>query len=352
MQITTQTRRQLLQSTAALAVTASLPGCAALPGAQRPRQPVTFVDIPRSEYGFATTADEVLASLDLTGTTVLVTGCNSGLGYESLRSLAAHGAHVIGTARTQAKAEQACASVTGNTTPVVCELTSMASVVACADAVQTLLARNKESLDVLMCNAGIMALPELEQVDVNGVVLEKQFVVNHLGHFLLTRQLLPLLAAAPQGRIVMVSSGGYSLAPTGGIQFDNLSGAAAYQPFKAYGQSKLANILMASELTARYFDEGITANSIAPGVVATNLARYISGKMRDPDKPLGKGQKWPDQGAATQVYVAADPRLANVSGYYFEDCNPVELKGPYATDSALAQQLWQVSEELVSSYGV
>ena len=89
---------------------------------------------------------------------------------------------------------------------------------------------------------------------------------------------------------------------------------------------------------------------MAPGVVATNLGRYISGKMRDPDKPLGKGQKWPDQGAATQVYAAIDTRLADVSGYYFEDCNPVELQGPYATDADLAARLWDESERLVAGY--
>lgn len=352
MELTTQTRRQLLESSAALAFVAILPGYASAAEQGQPRRRVAFADIPRSAYGFATKADEVVAGLDLKGKTVLVTGCNSGLGYESLRTLAAAGAHVIGTARSAEKAEEACKSVAGVTTPQMLELADMNSVVRCAAQVQALLKDMNKPLDVLMCNAGIMALPELEQVDVNGVLLEKQFVVNHLGHFLLTRQLLPLLAAAPQGRIVMVSSGGYTLAPEGGIQFDNLSGEAAYKPFKSYGQSKLANILLANEVSTRYFDQGITANSVNPGVVATNLARYISGKMRDPDKPLGKGQKWPDQGAATQVYVAVEPRLANVSGYCFEDCNPVELKAPYATDPALAQKLWQVSEELVSSYSV
>lgn len=352
MKKTNQTRRQLLQTTAALAFASVLPGGALAAEQTQPRRRVSFADIPRSAYGFATKADEVVAGLDLKGKTALVTGCSSGLGYESLRTLAAAGAHVIGTARSAEKAEEACKRVAGFTTPQVLELADMNSVVSCAAQVQALLKDMDKPLDILMCNAGIMALPELEQVDVNGVLLEKQFVVNHLGHFLLTRQLLPLLEAAPQGRIVMVSSGGYTLAPEGGIQFDNLSGASGYKPFSAYGQSKLANILLANEVSARYFDKGISANSINPGVVATNLARYISGKMRDPDKPLGKGQKWPDQGAATQVYVAADPRLANVSGYYFEDCNPVALKAPYATDPALAQQLWQVSEELVSSYGV
>ena len=357
------TRRQLLQSTSALALAAVLPRCASVTEPKPPRQPVAFDDIPRSDYGFDTTADEVVAGLNLAGKTALVTGCNSGLGYETLRTLSLAGVHVIGTARTMEKAEQACASVVGQgngpaPTPLVCELTDMNSVVACADAVAAMLAQEDKPLDILICNAGIMALPELEQVDVNGVLLEKQFVVNHLGHYLLTRRLLPQVTEAPAGRIVMVSSGGYSLAPKGGIQFDNLDFAGTdkdtrYNGFKAYGQSKLANVLMSNELDRRYFDAGITSNAIGPGVVATNLGRYIrGGELRDPDEPLGKGQKWPDAGAATQVYVATDPRIEGVSGFFFRDCNPEAFKGPYAADAALAEQLWEVSEELLASYGV
>jgi len=375
MKIPAQTRRQLLQSTSALALVAALPRCASIADTQPPRQPIAFADIPRSDFGFDTTADEVVANLDLSGKTALVTGCNSGLGYETLRTLVGAGAYVIGTTRTEAKAdalrEQAAEwlpGARGGFSTVTCELSDMESVVDCASRVDSLLGAGMEltrksgaalsigpQLDILICNAGIMALPELEQIDVNGVLLEKQFVVNHLGHYLLTRRLLPHLIAAPAGRIVMVSSGGYSLAPDGGIQFDNLSGDSCsegkcYQPFKAYGQSKLANVLMSNELSRRYFQEGITANAIGPGVVATNLGRYIRGSMRDPDEPLGKGQKWPDAGAATQVYVATDPRLAGVSGHFFRDCNPEAFKGSYAADAALAERLWQVSEELVASF--
>jgi NAD(P)-dependent dehydrogenase (short-subunit alcohol dehydrogenase family) len=344
------TRRQILQTTSALAIAAMLPRCASLREPPPPRQRVAFADIPRSDYGFSTTADEVVAGLDLTGLTALITGCNSGLGYESLRVLARAGVHVIGAARTLAKAEEACASVGGSTTPVVLELSDMNSVAACAESASDWLDANDKPLDILMCNAGIMAVPDLEQVEVDGKLLERQFVVNHLGHYLLTRRLLSQVTAAEQGRIVMVSSGGYRLAPDGGILFDDLGYNDSYKPFKAYGQSKLANVLMAKELSRLHFDAGITANAIAPGVVATNLGRYITGEMRDPDEPLGKGQKWPDAGAATQVYVATDPRLANVSGFYFEDCNPVELRGDYANDPALATRLWQVSEDLVQRF--
>jgi NAD(P)-dependent dehydrogenase (short-subunit alcohol dehydrogenase family) len=357
MKIITQTRRQLLQSTSALAFAAILPGCASLnkggggPGISP--YPKLLADIPLSDYGFATTADQVVAGMDLSGKTVLITGCNSGLGYESLRSLAGAGAHVIGTARTMAKAETACASVGGKTTPLVCELTDMKSVVACANAVNGI----DSPIDILMCNAGIMALPQLEQIDINGNLLEKQFVVNHLGHYLLTRRLLPQVQSSRAGRIVMVSSVGYTLAPKGGIQFDDLSASIKYKPFPAYGQTKLANVLFSNELSRRYADSVLTSNAIHPGLVSTNLGRYMRGgneagevTPKNPDKPLRKGMKSADQGAATQVYVATDPRLKGVSGYYFEDSNPVALKGSYARDTKLARQLWDVSEDLVSPY--
>jgi NAD(P)-dependent dehydrogenase (short-subunit alcohol dehydrogenase family) len=335
-------RRSLLQASIAAAVASTLPRT--LFAAD-----IVFADIPRSEFGFDTTADEVVAGHDLSGKVILITGCNSGLGYESLRVLAASGAHVIGAARTQEKAEEACASVAGKTTPVVCELTSMDSVAQCAKDVQAL----GKPVDVLMANAGIMALPKLEQVDVNGVTLEKQFVVNHLGHQLLTMLLLEQLQAAPAGRVVTVSSGGHALAPKGGILFDNLSFDDGYQAFKAYGQSKLANILMTNEITTRYAggDSQLTANATHPGIVATNLGRYMrGGKPRDPDTPMRDGMKTPAQGAATQVYVSIDERLNGVSGYYFGDCNPEETKGNYATDPALAERLWDVSAELVEPW--
>ena len=235
----------------------------------------------------------------------------------------------------------------GKTTPLVCELTNMDSVAACAAAVNDL----GKPLDVLMCNAGIMALPELEQVEINGYTLEKQFAVNHIGHFLLAAKLIPALQDAGSARIVMVSSSGHNLAPEGGILFDNLSGDSYYQGFKFYGQSKLANILMTKELDRRYFDSGVCTNAIHPGVVKTNLGRYINaGRERDPDRPMRRGMKTSPQGAATQVYVAVDPRLENVSGLYFGDCNPTATKGDYAEDAALAARLWDVSETIVKPW--
>ncbi|HJP03538.1 MAG: SDR family oxidoreductase [Gammaproteobacteria bacterium] len=301
-------------------------------------------DIPRSDYGFATTAEEVAANIDLTGKTVFISGCNSGLGYESMRVMADRGAHVIGAARNMEKAVTSCESIEGKTTPVVCELTDFDSVVACSERVKSL----DEPIDILMNNAGIMALPKLEQV----YGLEKQFVVNHLGHFLLTNLLLSRVEAASEGRIVVMSSIGYRNAPKKeGIQFDNLSGEKSYSPFVAYGQTKLANALFAFELARRYEGTSVAANAVHPGFVATELGRHMrGGKPRDPDEPLRKGFKTTDQGASTQVYVAIEPALKGVSGYYFEDCNPVEPTGPHMHDTELAAKLWQVSEELTADY--
>ena len=325
-------RRDFLLAGSTLAIATMLPA----------RLRAGIADIPRSPYGFATTADEVAKGIDLSGKMVLITGCNSGLGYESMRTMASRGAHVIGTARTAEKAKTACDSVDGKTTPLVCELTDFESIVACADQVQAM----DTPIDVLMCNAGIMALPKLEQV--NG--LEKQFVVNHLGHYILTRRLLDRVEAAPSARIVMLSSIGYKNAPKEGIQFDNLSGENGYKAFTAYGQTKLANALFSLELAKRYAGTSVTSNAVHPGMVATNLGRYITGKPRDPNEPLREGFKTPEQGAATQVYVAIDPKLEGVSGYYFEDCNPVEPEGPHMNDYELSAKLWEVSEELTKAY--
>ena len=325
-------RRGFIQSGSTLAFASLLPA----------KLLASIKDIPVSPFGFVTTADEVAAGIDLTGTTVLITGCNSGLGYESMKTIAAHGAHVLGAARTMEKAVNACDSVKGQTTPLVCELADFDSVVACADSVQAL----DMPLDVLMCNAGIMALPKLEQV--NGI--EKQFVVNHLGHFILTTRLLSQVEAASEGRIVMVSSIGYKNAPKAGIEFNNLSWNRRYKPFTAYGQTKLANALFAFELARMYEGTSVSANAIHPGLVATNLGRYITGQPRDPNEPLRKGFKTAEQGAATQVYVAIHPNLKDVSGYYFEDCKPVVPTGLHMSDEILAAQLWAVSQALTAPY--
>ena len=195
-----------------------------------------------SGFGYGSTAEDVTAELSLAGKTILVTGCNSGLGLETLRVLAKRGADVVGTARTTEKAEAACRSVLGSVAGLACELADPASVRACIAAVKA----HNLRLDAIICNAGIMALPKLEQV----AGIERQFFTNHIGHFILVSGLLDNLAT--DGRVVMLSSALHASAPPEGIAFDNLSGERGYKPWTAYGQSKFANLLFAKELARRF----------------------------------------------------------------------------------------------------
>jgi NAD(P)-dependent dehydrogenase (short-subunit alcohol dehydrogenase family) len=253
-----------------------------------------------------------------------------------MRVLALRGAHVIGTARTLERGREACASVQGKTTPEVLELSDFDSVVACAKAIRAL----DVPIDVLVCNAGVL-LTDLQEV--RG--LEMQFVVNHLGHFILANRLLERVTAAPQGRVVVVGSVAHQGAPPGGIQFDNLSGKGWER--QAYGHSKLANGLFSLELSKRLAGTRATSNSLHPGVVATNIMRNMS--FRPPAGGGGFNFETPAQGAATSCYLASNPALAKVTGNYFADCNPAE-QSAYQKDSAMAAKLWTVSEELTRRY--
>jgi len=295
-------------------------------------------EAPRSSFGRDATAEQVTEGVDLTGKTIVVTGCNSGIGLETMRVLALRGAHVVGTARTLERGQEACASVKGKATPVVLELSDFDSVVACADAIRAL----DVAVDALVCNAGVL-LMQLEQV--RG--LETQFVVNHLGHFILVNRLLDRVTAAPQGRVVVVGSTAHRQPPLGGIQFDNLSGRGWER--QAYAHSKLANGLFSFELAKRLAGTRATSNSLHPGVVATNIMRNLN--FTPPAGGGGGGFSFesPAQGAATSCYLASNPALAGVTGLYFEDCNPVEPSA-LQKDSALAARLWQVSEELTRPY--
>ena len=295
---------------------------------------------PQSAFDANSTAEEVTEGLDLNGMTALLTGCNSGIGFETMRVLAGSGVHVLGAARTLEKAEKACDSVDGRATPLVIELTEFDTVVAAAEKVMAL----GEAIDMLILNAGVMALPELQQV--NGI--ERQFVINHLGHFLLVDQMKDSVIAARQGRVVVVSSSAHVWAPEKGIQFDNLSGELDYDPFKAYGQSKLANGLFSRELARRLADTRATSNSLHPGVIRTNLTRYLPGGDDEDVTPSARMKSIP-QGAATTCYVGAHPELQGVTGHYFADCNPA-FPNAHMQDDEMAAKLWVVSEELTSSY--
>ena len=333
-------RRHLLMGGAAVGAGVVLPGCG---GSD---YPVTINNaLPVGEFGAESTAEDVTDGLDLSGRVILVTGCNSGLGLETMRVLSLRGAHVLGTGRTMEKAAAACESVEGRATPLVLELSDFQSCVDCAAAVADL----GVVPDTLVLNAGINTFGDLELV--GGI--EKIFVVNFLGHFVLVNHLLPAMLEQGAGRIVHVSSrSGYRQAPAVGIDFDNLRGEKAFDSGEAYGRSKLANALFSLELAERLEGSGISSNAIHPGLVKTNIARTAPAVLRGAFDMLGGLiAKTPAQGAATQVYVATHPRLEEVSGAYFEDCNPVNVGGPHhMTDSAMAERLWQVAEEMTGDY--
>jgi WW domain-containing oxidoreductase len=291
-----------------------------------------------SRYGKRATAEQVTADVDLTGKTAVVTGVNAGLGLETMRVLALRGARVLGTARSADAGRAACADVPGLTTPLVMDLGDFDSVRRCADQIGAL----EMPIDMLICNAGIM-LRRFERLD----GLEKQFVVNHLGHFLFVNRLLPRVEAAAQGRVVLVGSEAHRMAPRAGIEFDDLGGERSAGR-RAYGQSKLANGLFALELARRLEAAGsrATSNVVHPGVVRTRIARYLPGWQRaifEAVAPLLF--KSVAQGAATICYVATAPQLAGVSGRYFADCRQASPSARML-DEALAAKLWSVSEQL------
>ncbi len=288
------------------------------------------------------TSTDVLQGIDLSGQTILVTGVNSGLGEQTLQSLASHGAHVIAAARTLEKAQAASRHFPDNTTALACELSDLATVSAAAEQVK----QQFGQLDALVCNAGIMALPSLQQSQ----GLEMQFMCNHVGHFLLIQKLLPLLEKAPQGRIVLVSSDGHKHTVKGGINFANLSGEQGYDAWKFYGQSKLANILTARTLSKRLQNSSVTANALHPGVIRTNLSRNMAGLMSTVIglfAPLF--EKSVAQGAATQVYLAAHPDAAQYNGQYFADVQPKQTS-QHGRDDALADRLWAFTDDFLGTH--
>lgn len=287
-------------------------------------------------FGYASTAEEVSEGVDLSGKSFLITGVNSGLGQETARVLSLRGARVLGAARTEEKAQAACEGFAG-AVPVTCELGDPDSVRAAVAKVQEL-----GPLDGLIANAGIMALPDRELLHGQ----EKQFYVNHVGHFQLVTGLLGSLA--PDARVVILSSSAHGMAPEGGIQFDDLTFESGYKGWTAYGQSKLANLLFAKELSRRLEGSDQVANACHPGVIATNLGRHMSLGMRIV-MPLASliAFKSIPQGAATQTYLAAHPDAAKVSGEYYADCNPAK-HSRHARNAEMAKKLWDVTEAILA----
>ncbi len=291
-----------------------------------------------SGFGYTSTAEEVTAGLDLAGKKILVTGCNSGLGLEAMRVLALRGATVLGTARTVEKAKAAGEGLKTPIVPLACELSDPASVRACVAEVK----RQGHVLDAVICNAGIMALPKRETI--HG--LELQFFTNHIGHFMLVTGLLDSLAET--GRVVMLSSSAHTMAPKVGIAFDDLDASKSYSGWTNYGQSKIANLLFAKELSRRFAGTKKTANAVHPGVIRTNLGRHMNPVMTFVFNVFGGiATKNVHEGAATEVWAATNPSLATVSGEYMADCNLAKCRAD-ANDPAIAKRLWEVSEGIVA----
>ncbi len=290
-------------------------------------------------FGNGSTAEEVTKGISLTGKNILVTGCNSGLGKETVRVLALRGANIIGTARTKEKAESACKELSGSAhIGLECELANPVSVKACVAEIK----KRKIKLDVIICNAGIMALPKLEKA----FGYELQFFTNHIGHFILVTGLLDSLAE--EGRVVMLSSAAHKMAPNVGIDFENLSGENGYNDWKFYGQSKFANLLFAKELARRFSTTKKTAYAMHPGVIKTNLSRSMH-----PIQQFVFGLFEPiflksvPQGAATECYLASSPDIISNSGGYFADSNLAKPRRD-AENPEVAKKLWEVSEKIVA----
>jgi NAD(P)-dependent dehydrogenase (short-subunit alcohol dehydrogenase family) len=299
------------------------------------------------------TTTDVLTGIDLAGRSVLVTGATTGIGKETARALAAAGASVTITARSDDKGAAALDDLRA-TVPAadvaydVLELGSLASVRDFTDRFAT----SHDRLDVLIANAGIMAVPFGRTDD----GFELHFGTNHLGHFLLVGRLLPVLVASAPSRVVVLTSAGHAMSD---IDWDDPNyEQREYAKMAAYGQSKSANILHVVELERRYGPRGVHAYAVHPGMVATELARYFTPEdmqeLRDRARAAPSGGGLPsvvgvDVGAATSVWAATAPELDDQGGAYLADC-AVAVPSAYAVDPDAARRLWSLSEELVGEH--
>jgi NAD(P)-dependent dehydrogenase (short-subunit alcohol dehydrogenase family) len=315
-----------------------------------------------TQFGEKSTTEDVLAGVDLTGKCFLVTGVSAGLGVETARALVAHGGEVVGAARNVAKAGRATAEVRaaaeagkGDFSIVELDLASLASVRACADALNA----DGRPFDVIIANAGVMVPPFGHTAD----SFETQFGTNHLGHFVLINRIAPLLKDG--GRLVNLSSAGhrYSDVDLDDPNFEH----TPYEPWIGYGRSKTANALFAVEFDRRHRDRGVRATAVHPGGIRTELGRHmdesqmaalvasINEAAAEAGTPAFEFKTIP-QGAATSVWAAVVADPAEIGGKYCEDCHVADLQEgegirggvrAYALDAERANALWAKSEELV-----
>ena len=306
-------------------------------------------------FGAQSTAAEVIAGIELGGKRAIVTGGASGIGIETARALASAGAEVTLAVRNLEAGARAAADIvegTGNTQVRVTLLD-----LADQTSVTEFVGNWNGPLHLLINNAGVMALPDL-QLTPQG--WEMQFATNHLGHFALAVGLHDALAATGDARIVSLSSRAHLRSP---VIFDDLNFASrSYEPFLAYGQSKTANVLFAVEATRRWSNDGIVANAVHPGaILASNLSRHMDPAALTAIVDSGTfTDKSLEQGAATSVLVATAPQLAGIGGRYFEDCNEAVViesgdpagstsgVAPYALDPEAARRLWTVSTDMIA----
>jgi len=295
-------------------------------------------------FGARSTADQVLAGIDLTGKRIVVTGCSSGLGFETMNALAANGAHVIGLARSFADANLACRKAGPFCIPLACDLADLNSVAEAAAVIHAL----QSPLDAVVANAGIAQLPTLR----TRYDIELQFLVNHVGHFALVNELSGQVRSGT-GRIVIVSgAAGIHRAPVEGIMFDNLDGGRFYEPATFYGQSKLANALFAKELARRLSDRGVAVNSLDPGATrGTGIDRNLRPRARVFRGALKMFAKPVQRGAATQALLAASPSIGGISGEYWSNCRIAE-GNPLLQDAGLAARLWETTSDIVARHSV
>jgi NAD(P)-dependent dehydrogenase (short-subunit alcohol dehydrogenase family) len=325
-----------------------------------------MVNITTNTFGATSTTEDVLSGINLRGKRILVTGVSAGLGVETARALAAHGAEVVGAARDLAKAEVATAQVRkdaaangGSFELLALDLASLRSVRACADG---LLAKG-EPFDLVIANAGVMATPFGRTAD----GFETQFGTNHLGHFVLVNRIAPLIRAG--GRLINLSSSGHRFSNVA-LEDPNFD-RTPYEPFVAYGRSKTANILFAVAFDDRHRERGVRAAAVHPGGIHTELGRYvdpshIQDMIEQMNKQLAAEGKAPfqwktiPQGAATSVWAGVVAPADEIGGRYCENCHVGQIVPDHVTISAIsegvrgyaldpntAEALWKKSEELV-----
>jgi NAD(P)-dependent dehydrogenase (short-subunit alcohol dehydrogenase family) len=306
------------------------------------------------QFGATSTTDDVLDGVDLAGKRVLITGVSAGLGVETARALAAHGASVVGAARDLDKARAATAGIPGIEL-IQLDLASLASVRAAADA----LVADGRPFDLVIANAGVMATPQGQTAD----GFETQFGTNHLGHFVFVNRIAPLIRDG--GRLVSLASAGHRFSD---VDLDDPGfETTPYEPFLAYGRSKTANVLFAVEFDRRHKARGVRAAAVHPGGIATELGRHLTpdamqalvdnlNAQREAGAPAFAFKTIP-QGAATSVWAAVVAPAEEVGGKYCENCHVAEVTEgggtmtggvrAYALDGERAKALWVKSERMV-----